>query len=57
MDVVQDATSQVFEGLVTIADPTHSWVAKWQRLTEYKPGTYAIKVVGVVSALGPVCGG
>ncbi|KAK3067816.1 transcription elongation factor spt4 [Teratosphaeriaceae sp. CCFEE 6253] len=48
-DVIQEATSQVFEGLVTIVDPEHSWVAKWQRLQDYKPGTYAIKVVGLLS--------
>ena len=47
-DGVSEATSQVFEGLVTLSDPLNSWVAKWQRLQDYVPGTYAIKVVGVV---------
>ncbi|KAK5684707.1 transcription elongation factor spt4 [Elasticomyces elasticus] len=47
-DAIQDATSQVYEGLVTVSDPQMSWVAKWQRLQGYVAGTYAIKVVGVL---------
>ena len=47
-DVIQDCTSQVFEGLITLADPTSSWVAKWQRLEAYVPGVYAVKVQGLV---------
>ena len=45
-DSVQDCTSQVFEGLITLADPNTSWVAGWQRLDKYRPGIYAVKVVG-----------
>ena len=48
-DAVADCTSSVFEGLITLSDPQGSWVAKWQRLQGYVPGTYAVKVVGVVS--------
>jgi len=48
-DVVQDCTSAVFEGMIALADPNSSWVAKWQRLQGYKPGTYAVKVEGIVS--------
>jgi len=29
-------------------DPKTSWVARWQRLTEYVPGNYAVKVVGTL---------
>lgn len=47
-DAVQDCTSQVFEGLITLADPTSSWVAKWQRLEGYVSGVYATKVTGVL---------
>ena len=43
---IEECTSQVFEGLITLADPKGSWVAKWQRLSAYVPGVYAIKVVG-----------
>lgn len=46
---IQEATSTVFEGLITLADPEVSWVARWQRLQGYVPGTYAVKVVGMVS--------
>ncbi|EHY56709.1 transcription elongation factor spt4 [Exophiala dermatitidis] len=45
-DAIQECTSQVFEGLIMLGDPKASWVAKWQRLTNYVPGIYAVKVVG-----------
>ena len=48
-DSVQECTSQVYEGLITLVDPERSWVAKWQRLDGYVPGVYAVKVVGMVS--------
>ena len=48
-DAVRECTSQVFEGLITIADPTTSWVARWQRLDGYVGGVYAVKVAGTVS--------
>ena len=48
-DSVQECTSQVYEGLITLANPEKSWVAKWQRLDGYVPGVYAVKVVGMVS--------
>lgn len=31
-----------------MGDPGSSWVAKWQRLTQYVPGVYAVKVVGTL---------
>jgi transcription elongation factor SPT4 len=46
---VQECTSQVFDGVITLCDPTSSWVAKWQRLSSYVPGVYAVKVVGTLS--------
>ena len=46
MDAITDCTSQVFEGLITLADPSKSWVAKWQRLDGYVRGVYATKVAG-----------
>lgn len=48
-DVVAECTSEVFEGLLTVQNTETSWVAKWQRLVGYAPGTYAIKVNGIVS--------
>jgi len=56
-DAIADATSSVFEGLVTMADNEVSWVARWQRLQGYVPGLYAVKVVGVVSAMPESCRG
>ncbi|MCJ1402401.1 transcription elongation factor spt4 [Xylographa trunciseda] len=47
-DAVQECTSQVYEGLITLADPSTSWVARWQRLDGYVPGVYAVKVVGML---------
>ncbi|CAD0112748.1 unnamed protein product [Aureobasidium uvarum] len=47
-DAIQECTSQVFEGLITLTDPTSSWVARWQRLDSYVPGIYAVKVTGIV---------
>ncbi|KAL8722364.1 MAG: hypothetical protein Q9225_001154 [Loekoesia sp. 1 TL-2023] len=52
-DSVQECTSQVFEGLITLADPSKSWVARWQRLDGYVPGVYAVKVVGQFRAKLP----
>ncbi len=54
-DAIQECTSQVYEGLITLADAAQSWVARWQRLDGYVPGVYAVKVVGMVSGSG--CGG
>lgn len=48
-DAIQECTSQVFEGLIAVRDPAASWVARWQRLDNYVPGTYATKVTGTVS--------
>ena len=48
-DTIAECTSQVFEGLITLANPKKSWVAKWQRLDNYVPGVYATKVSGVLS--------
>ncbi|KAI9158756.1 putative Transcription elongation factor SPT4 [Paramyrothecium foliicola] len=45
-DQIESCTSQVFEGLITLSDPSRSWVAKWQRLDGYVPGVYATKVSG-----------
>ncbi|KAJ5921236.1 hypothetical protein N7466_009562 [Penicillium verhagenii] len=47
-DAIQECTSQVFEGLIAVRDPSVSWVARWQRLDNYVPGTYATKVAGTL---------
>jgi len=43
---VENCTSQVFEGVIALANPGKSWVAKWQRLEGYVRGVYATKVSG-----------
>ncbi|KAF2755349.1 putative transcriptional elongation protein Spt4 [Pseudovirgaria hyperparasitica] len=47
-EAVHENTSSVYEGLITLADPTTSWVAKWQRLDSYVAGIYATKVEGIL---------
>ncbi|RWA13576.1 hypothetical protein EKO27_g1546 [Xylaria grammica] len=47
-DALDSCTSTVFEGLITVANPKKSWVAKWQRLDTYVPGVYATKVSGSI---------
>jgi transcription elongation factor SPT4 len=48
IDAIAECTSQVFEGLITLAEPSKSWVAKWQRLDGYVRGVYATKVSGIL---------
>ncbi|CAN0226058.1 unnamed protein product [Ectocarpus sp. 8 AP-2014] len=43
---VQDCTTTYFSGLIAMMDPESSWVGKWQRISECRPGMYAIEVVG-----------
>ncbi|KAF1944927.1 Spt4-domain-containing protein [Clathrospora elynae] len=45
---INDCTSQVFEGLITVADTNRSWVARYQRLEGYVPGVYATQVEGIL---------
>lgn len=47
-EAIQDCTSRLFEGLITMSRPKESWVAKWQRLDSYVPGVYAVKVIGML---------
>ena len=39
-------TSQVFEGLIAVGNPSKSWVTKWQHIDKYVRGVYATKVSG-----------
>jgi len=47
-DMIADCTSQVFDGLMTVADTSKSWVSRYQRLEGYVPGVYAVQVEGVL---------
>lgn len=43
---IEACTSQVYEGIITVANPSKSWVARWQRIASYVRGVYAMKVSG-----------
>lgn len=45
---INDCTSQVFDGLIAVADTKRSWVARYQRLEGYVPGVYATQVEGIL---------
>ncbi|XP_055374563.1 transcription elongation factor SPT4 [Condylostylus longicornis] len=45
-DNVYDHTSNNFDGLIALMTPDDSWVAKWQRITRFTRGMYAISVSG-----------
>jgi transcription elongation factor SPT4 len=47
-DAINDCTSQVFEGLISVADTSRSWVARYQRLEGYVAGVYATQVEGIL---------
>ncbi len=44
-----DYLSSKFKGMVALVQPGVSWVAKWQRINDYKPGLYAMTVEGALS--------
>lgn len=50
-DTIEECTSQVWEGLLVLVNPSRSWVARFTRLNRYMPGSYAVKVDGTVSWL------
>ncbi|KAI4291031.1 transcription elongation factor SPT4 [Pancytospora philotis] len=43
------ATSAAFRGTIGLVDPKNSWVARWQRIDGFAPGTYAMTVEGGLS--------
>ncbi|CDW59647.1 Spt4 domain containing protein [Trichuris trichiura] len=49
-DRVYDCTSSNFDGLIANANPSLSWVAKWQRINRKAPGIYAVSVAGSLPA-------
>jgi transcription elongation factor SPT4 len=38
-----DGTTSNFEGTIALLRPMDSWVGKWQGLTNYVPGMYAVR--------------
>lgn len=47
-DFYLDCTSNKYKGMVAMFDPEKSWVAKWQRINDKKPGLYSLTVEGVL---------
>ncbi|PFH50560.1 hypothetical protein AMATHDRAFT_144771 [Amanita thiersii Skay4041] len=43
---IASCTTTYFEGIVTVVDAEHSWVARWQRIAKYTRGVYAVRVKG-----------
>lgn len=44
--MVYDSTSSSFDGIIVMMSPEDSWVSKWQRVSNFKPGVYAMSVTG-----------
>lgn len=47
-DMVQQCTSSNFDGLIAIMKPTESWAARWQGISNFVPGCYALRVKGTL---------
>uniref|UniRef100_A0A8C3QP22 SPT4 homolog, DSIF elongation factor subunit n=51 Tax=Passeriformes TaxID=9126 RepID=A0A8C3QP22_9PASS len=45
-EMVYDCTSSSFDGIIAMMSPEDSWVSKWQRISTFKPGVYAVSVTG-----------
>merc|ERR1712061_51423 len=45
-DRVYELTSANYSGLISLIQPTDSWVGRWQSLKHCRPGCYAISVTG-----------
>jgi transcription elongation factor SPT4 len=45
-DTVGECTSSNFNGIIALMDAKNSWVARYHRLEAYKPGMYAVQVIG-----------
>ena len=44
--LVDDFTSNTYDGIISLMCPKESWVSKWKRLETFVPGCYAISVTG-----------
>uniref|UniRef100_A0A8I6GH96 Transcription elongation factor SPT4 n=1 Tax=Rattus norvegicus TaxID=10116 RepID=A0A8I6GH96_RAT len=45
-EMVYDCTSSSFDGIIVMMSPEDSWISKWQRISNFKPGVYAVSVTG-----------
>ena len=48
IDRMINCTSARFEGMISLINPSQSWVAKWNRIEHRVPGCYALDVQGVL---------
>lgn len=47
---VYDCTSTNFDGMIAVMSPEDSWVCKWQRISRFCKGVYAVSVSGQLPA-------
>ncbi len=47
-DRVYECTSSNFEGMIALMHQEESWVAKWQRISHFVKGMYAVSVTGTL---------
>ncbi|KAJ8598143.1 hypothetical protein CTAYLR_007414 [Chrysophaeum taylorii] len=47
-DRVERCTTSDFEGMFSMMKPEDSWVARWEGLTSFYPGIYALRIFGVL---------
>lgn len=47
-EMVYECTSSNFDGLLAVMKPTESWAARWQGVTKFTPGCYALRVKGTL---------
>ena len=49
-DIVMECTSAQFDGLISVMKPSESWAARWQGISNFVPGCYALRVKGTLPA-------
>jgi transcription elongation factor SPT4 len=49
-DRVRDCTTPYFEGCIALVEPKNSWVGRWQQISSFIPGMYAVQLVGELPA-------
>ena len=49
-EMVHECTSSNFDGLVAMMKPQESWAARWQGISAFVPGCYALRVKGKLSS-------
>ncbi|XP_043471978.1 transcription elongation factor SPT4 [Leptopilina heterotoma] len=47
-DAVMRCTSGNFDGMIAVMCPEDSWVSKWQRISKFTKGVYALSVSGTL---------